>query len=110
MVCTSCPQAWATPGCRLAYETSLSSVIASASRSARSANSCSNLPVAVRRSEIAHETGTDCQATRFEPGQAESFLDQLGGCMLGAAELGMGVEVASQSDEAFAVFIQPLSQ
>ena len=64
----------------------------------------------VRRSEIAHEPGTDCQTTRFEPGQAESFLDQLGGCMLGAAELRMGVEVASQSDEAFAVFVQPLSQ
>ena len=64
----------------------------------------------VRRSEIAHETGADCQTTRFEPGQAESFLDQLGGCMLGAAELRMGVEVSSQSDEAFAVFVQPLSQ
>ena len=50
--------------------------------------------VAVRRSEIAHETGSDSQATRFEPSEAESFLDQLGGGMLCAAELGMGMEGA----------------
>ena len=92
---------------RLAYETSLSSVIASASRSARSASSVLGPAVAVRRNEIAHETGSDGEPTRFEPGQAESFLDQLGGRMLGAAELGMGVEVASQRDETFAVFVEP---
>ena len=85
-------------------------VIASASRSARSASSCSDPPlpfVGVR----SHTSPVPTARRRgSQPGQAESFLDQLGRGMLGAAELGMGVEVAAQSDEPFAVLVQPLSQ
>ncbi len=69
------------------------------------------VPVPMRqrvvRQQIADEPGPRREAMRFEPGELEAFVDEVGGRSLFAAQFGMSVQVASQGDESFAVFVEP---
>ena len=57
--------------------------------------------------DVAHETGADGQAASVEPGEFEALVDEVGRRLLLATEFWVRMKIATQRDEALAVFVEP---
>ena len=95
-VCTSCPQAWHASGIGDRYGTSFSSLIGSASMSARSATTWL---VGRAVPDVDDQAGALRQDGRPQAGRLEPERDAAGGPVLVVAGLGVSVQVPPELDE-----------